>query len=267
MRSLDQQGFQYQVVVARWKKRLVDKLSNGGVGQIPNIRWWPIFPPKIWQRGHIERSEDKFLFECHTLSLGRTGHLFSKWFRPLCRDWQSKCTLWILSVQGEGGGPGPKITIWKKLLHLRCIVWDFSSDSCHLWSQYHLDFCQKFDHEIWKFTIGFPKSSMARAERGGVIKKLWWCSGWGEKRGKPPNFFLLIKEEREKTNEVKAGWSESKEVKYEKVVYEEKEGVDGSPNVRLWASPMIPSIGHRWVGAWWVGRPAAIRSRRDPRKI
>ena len=31
----------------------------------------------------------------------------------------------------------------------------------------------------------------------------------------------------------KGGWSESKEVKYEKVVYEEKEGVDGSPNVRL----------------------------------
>ena len=54
-----------------------------------------------------------------------------------------------------------------------------------------------------------------------------------KKRGKPPNLFLLIKEEREKTKEVKGGWSESKEVKYEKVVYEEKEGVDGSPNVRL----------------------------------
>ena len=53
------------------------------------------------------------------------------------------------------------------------------------------------------------------------------------KRRKPPNLFLLIKEEREKTKEVKGGWSESKEVKYEKVVYEEKEGVDGSPNVRL----------------------------------
>ena len=74
---------------------------------------------------------------------------------------------------------------------------------------------------------------MARAWGRGVIKKIVMVLWLRRKRRKPPNLFLLIKEEREKTKEVKGGWSESKEVKYEKVVYEEKEGVDGSPNVRL----------------------------------
>ena len=107
---------------------------------------------------------------------------------------------------GRRGGGARPITIWKKLLPLKCILWDFSSDSYHLWSEYQLDFCQG---------------------GGGSSTKFWWCSGWGEKRGKPPNLYLLIKEEREKTNEVKGGWSESNEVKYEKVVYEEKEGRGG----------------------------------------
>ena len=74
---------------------------------------------------------------------------------------------------------------------------------------------------------------MARAGGRGVIKKIVMVLWLRRKRRKPPNLFLLIKEEREKTKEVNGGWSESKEVKYEKVVYEEKEGVDGSPNVRL----------------------------------
>ena len=53
----------------------------------------------------------------------------------------------------------------------------------------------------------------------------------GEGGGSSKNCDGAVVEEKKEEN--KGGWSESKEVKYEKVVYEEKEGVDGSPNVRL----------------------------------